>query len=274
MLRQTREKKGLSLVDVENATKIRVRYIQALETEHYELIPGEVYRVGFLKNYARLLELDTEAVIAGYRSATKSPSLVPPPNEGRELPRRRTEAVLGRPLGTRSKLDARRRRPLRQSGSVDKRPGINWMGMITQAGSAFENRRLLLGTAGVIILILLIVAGAGLIRHNHLAAKQPAPHAANPPAVPSVVYTPQIPPELEIRLVGTGHCWVEVKVDGNAAYEGAFNPGDTKVFDAHSSIWLDLGYPESVDVYYNGNKLPPLGTTIPVTRTFTRNMGV
>ena len=68
LLQSEREKKGLSLNDVENATKIRARYIQALETERFEIIPGEVYRLGFLKNYARLLNLDPEAMIVRYKS--------------------------------------------------------------------------------------------------------------------------------------------------------------------------------------------------------------
>jgi hypothetical protein len=64
-----------------------------------------------------------------------------------------------------------------------------------------------------------------------------------------------------------------VKVDGQEAYMGTIKPGDTETFTAQSTVWMDLGYPQSVDVYYNGAKLPPLGTTRPVSQTFTKNMG-
>ena len=50
-----------------------------------------------------------------------------------------------------------------------------------------------------------------------------------------------------------------MKVDGTVAYSGMISAGDTKVFTAQDSVWIDLGYPEGVDVYYNGKLLPPLG---------------
>lgn len=47
LLRAERENKGLSLFDVEEKTKIRSKYLQALEEENFEEIPGEAYRIGF-----------------------------------------------------------------------------------------------------------------------------------------------------------------------------------------------------------------------------------
>lgn len=67
-LRAERENKGLSLLDVEEKTKIRVKYLQALEEENFEEIPGEAYRIGFLRNYARFLDLDPEPLLNQYRA--------------------------------------------------------------------------------------------------------------------------------------------------------------------------------------------------------------
>jgi cytoskeleton protein RodZ len=55
ILRTERESRGLSLIDVEEETKIRAKYLQALEEENYDEIPGEAYCMGFLRNYARFL---------------------------------------------------------------------------------------------------------------------------------------------------------------------------------------------------------------------------
>lgn len=68
VLRETREKKGLSLADVENETKIRAKYLAALESENFNEIPGEVYVIGFLRNYARFLELDADLLVNRYKS--------------------------------------------------------------------------------------------------------------------------------------------------------------------------------------------------------------
>ena len=62
-LKEAREAKGLSLRDVEEATKIRKKYLQALENETFEVIPGKTYSKGFVKNYSNFLNLDTKALL-------------------------------------------------------------------------------------------------------------------------------------------------------------------------------------------------------------------
>src|ERR671933_1135410 len=60
VLQQKRREKGLSLRDVEQATKIRTRYLEGLEREDYSVLPDAVYVQGFLKTYANFLGLDGE----------------------------------------------------------------------------------------------------------------------------------------------------------------------------------------------------------------------
>lgn len=67
LLEQTRQQRGLSLRDVENATKIRTRYLEGLEQENYSLLPDQVYVQGFLKTYANFLGLDGEALAQDFR---------------------------------------------------------------------------------------------------------------------------------------------------------------------------------------------------------------
>ena len=59
-LEQKRKEKGLSLEEVEQATKIRKRYLDGLEREDYAVLPAGVYAQGFLKTYANFLGLDGE----------------------------------------------------------------------------------------------------------------------------------------------------------------------------------------------------------------------
>jgi transcriptional regulator with XRE-family HTH domain len=267
LLRREREKKGLSLGDVENATKIRVKYIQALETEQFQIIPGEVYRLGFLKNYARLLDLDQGAIITRYKAAHESADHGASHDE--EPAGARQTVANARPS-----VRDEDQPGTRQADTVARRPVIDWAGKIAQAGSIFKSRRVLLGVASAVVVLLLayVVLNIGVSHRNNAPPLQQTPkHTQNLPAtLPTVDTQPQT---LEIRLVGTGHCWAEVKIDGQEAYMGTIKPGDTETFTAQSTVWLDLGYPQSVDVYYNGTKLPPLGTTRPVTKTFTKNMG-
>ena len=62
-----RERKGVDLYRAERDTKIRARYLGALERGDYKELPGAVYTKGFLRNYALYLGLEPEDVLAQWR---------------------------------------------------------------------------------------------------------------------------------------------------------------------------------------------------------------
>jgi transcriptional regulator with XRE-family HTH domain len=70
-LEQKRKERGLSLEEVEQATKIRKRYLTGLERANYSILPDAVYARGFLKTYANYLGLDGEALSRRLKSGTK-----------------------------------------------------------------------------------------------------------------------------------------------------------------------------------------------------------
>src|ERR1041385_5230140 len=57
-LRSTRERKGLSIDQVAQETRISARFLEALEAETFEELPAPVYVRGFLRSYANFLHLD------------------------------------------------------------------------------------------------------------------------------------------------------------------------------------------------------------------------
>lgn len=67
MLRETRERYGLTLRDVANALRIRVVYLHALEEGRFVDLPGRPYVVGFLRSYAEYFGLDGDEVVRRYR---------------------------------------------------------------------------------------------------------------------------------------------------------------------------------------------------------------
>ncbi|MEA2520165.1 MAG: cytoskeleton protein RodZ, partial [Chloroflexota bacterium] len=62
-----RERKGVDLYRAERDTKIRARYLSALERGEYKELPGDVYTKGFLRNYANYLGLDSEEIVGQWR---------------------------------------------------------------------------------------------------------------------------------------------------------------------------------------------------------------
>ena len=79
-LREARLKRGLMPADVQKAIRIRDRYLQALEEERWELLPGDAYVKGFLRTYADYLGLDGSLYVEAYNSRfshPEEPQLVP-----------------------------------------------------------------------------------------------------------------------------------------------------------------------------------------------------
>jgi cytoskeletal protein RodZ len=64
--RKEREKKDLSLDDVSNVTKISSRMLQAIEEEHFDVLPGGVFNKGFIRAYAKHLGLNDDAAVTDY----------------------------------------------------------------------------------------------------------------------------------------------------------------------------------------------------------------
>ena len=73
-----RERKGVDLYRAERDTKIRARYLAALERGDYRELPGSVYTKGFLRNYALYLGLDPDEVLLQWRHERGDPKEIPP----------------------------------------------------------------------------------------------------------------------------------------------------------------------------------------------------
>ena len=67
VLKQARARSGMDIRAAEEQTKIRVKYLRALEDEEWDALPSAAYAKGFLRTYAQLLGLDGEALADAYR---------------------------------------------------------------------------------------------------------------------------------------------------------------------------------------------------------------
>jgi hypothetical protein len=67
-LREARLRQSLDLNEVERRTKIRAKYLRALEEERFELLPAQTYVKGFLRTYADVLGLDGQLYVDEYNS--------------------------------------------------------------------------------------------------------------------------------------------------------------------------------------------------------------
>jgi cytoskeleton protein RodZ len=99
MLREARMRKRIDMTEVESATKIRGKYLRALENEEWDLLPGPTFVKTFLRTYAEYLGLDPRLLVEEYRQRYERPStqdLTPfAASRGRGRARRRRMAGMG-----------------------------------------------------------------------------------------------------------------------------------------------------------------------------------
>src|SRR5260221_4924622 len=91
LLRETREQYGTSIEQVGATLRIRPIFLQAIEDNHYDRLPGPVYALGFVRTYADYLGLDGEAVAQRFKNEaagleTKSDLSFPMPLPERSMP--------------------------------------------------------------------------------------------------------------------------------------------------------------------------------------------
>src|SRR5829696_9664818 len=98
-LRETRMRRRIDMTEVEAATKIRAKYLRALENEEWDLLPGPTFVKTFLRTYAEYLDLDPRLLVEEYRQRYErrtSQDLTPfGPGMGSQRRRRRKRRPIG-----------------------------------------------------------------------------------------------------------------------------------------------------------------------------------
>jgi len=77
-LTEWRKKRGISLAAISAATKIGSRYLEAIELSDFKRLPGGVYGLNYVRQYARAIGYDEHELLDSYKSATP-PEIAPQP---------------------------------------------------------------------------------------------------------------------------------------------------------------------------------------------------
>jgi helix-turn-helix protein len=125
VLKRARGRQKLDIETVEQQTKIRTKYLRALENEEWDVLPGHPYAKGFLRTYAQLLGLDGDALVDEYRRTVES-------SLGADAPPQFTEPVLEQ---RRRLADLQRRRWPVRAGVVVALAAATVVGVLLVLGS-------------------------------------------------------------------------------------------------------------------------------------------
>lgn len=257
-LRAARIARGKSLQDVQADLHIREKYLEALEEEKFQVIPGIVYAKGFLRSYARYLGLDEDALIAQLPEAP-----IRPEDATREQRAPSMRAPLA-PLPARrpSSRQVLRRKPARQwpwvvvplvflvallyyfglprhAPSTGSAPHHTTSPPKSKKGGGAKTGGSTGGTQGNQAALTPQTATTGYLggpQANYSAAKGP----------------------ISATLTLSGPCWVYVQQDGVTVME-ATQTGGTFTFSANQSLVIKVGDPVNAALQIDGQNIPLSG---------------
>ena len=67
-LAKARERRGLSLKQISDSTKIAIRFLQSIESEEFDQLPGGIFSTSYIRQYARQIGMEEARILALYNS--------------------------------------------------------------------------------------------------------------------------------------------------------------------------------------------------------------
>jgi cytoskeleton protein RodZ len=214
-LREARLRQELDFPEIEYATKIRGKYLRALEDEQFDVLPAQTYIKGFLRTYAEYLGLDGQLYVDEYNSRFIS---------GEEET----------PLRTRSTPLPQQERRVQSRAVLAVVLGIALITALVIGAWKF-------GTSG----------GKQEKRHPARTVKH---RRTTPVPTPAPVTSQSVKLSISATHGSGSYLEVRVgSASGRPLYSGTLQAGQSQVFRS-TRIWLALGAPANVSVRVNGTR--------------------
>jgi transcriptional regulator with XRE-family HTH domain len=230
-LRREREMRGVSLEEISAATRISARFLEALEKEEWDHLPGGVFNRGFIRSVARFLGLDEESLVAEYALETKGridTGVVPdPPIE----PKRNWGPAIVSTILLCVLIAA------------------GWF-VFSRYGSAIASKLRRKSAS---------VSAAGPAQPA-LPAPQAVPDGIAPAVSPAPdLVAPDANVALQLKIEVGKPAAVKVVADGKIDFNGPLEPGETRRFEAGNSLEITSSDSSAISVELNGQAVPPIG---------------
>jgi hypothetical protein len=274
-LRQRREELGISLDQAEADTRIRARYLEALESEDFEALPDPVVGRGFLRNYANYLELDPQEASSRFSQFVAPPPTEPLPGEGSAA--FGDEVFRPVPLHDMPGFGSRRNwiaglvavllvvalallawwaypraagwlADLRDDGGTGPTP--TQQPVMTSPPTATET---------AVVAIVETATATDTPTETPLTLEPTLSPTWTPTLTPSPSPSPPVYTGIFLELVFTGTSWIQVTVDGVRQFQGELEPETYRSWYGEERIELRVGNAGAVLVTLNGQALGTLG---------------
>lgn len=254
-LEEARKKKGISIREAAEATKIRGDYLQKFESNQFDIGLTEIYTRGFLRTYATFLKVPADRVMSDYAALGR----------GDVRPRQPNREVYGRmDISVASTHDAADRgatapetvspEAAATARSQPRFPRGTGSSLPTGPDPAVLFKWFKIGGAVLGILVILVVINA-LLSGRRSSTPPANTHPATAASAPSST-------EPSVGLVALGTVQVTVykkNADGSygdVLFDGVVLPGDTKVVPRRGALYIKAIPPENLNVEVNGVRYP------------------
>lgn len=245
-LEEARKKKGISIREAAEATKIRGDYLQKFEGNHFEIGLTEIYTRGFLRTYAAFLKLPTERILNDYASLGRTDARPRP--AGREIYGRldvsspaAEEPEAGAPLAEPAIPPAPANRPAapraRTASSLPSGP---------DPALVFKYAKWAAALVGVLVV--------GLITKLAFFNSAPAEPAKRPSPTAAASRTPTL------GLVAISPVQVTVRKknadasEGEVVFTGMIGAGETRTVPRTSALFIEASAAENLQIEINGRR--------------------
>jgi cytoskeletal protein RodZ len=270
LLREARTARELSPADVESVTRIRQKYIEALESGDFANLPRGAVARGFLRTYATFLGLDADEMLRRYgkESGDAGDELsIAEPGKPRLVDYRPLEVTLSEPVSGASWW------PWVVAALVVIAAGV----LIWWLVSRGEVSRFLAAFGPAPAVAPSVTPTETATQWVVTATPQPAREIVLPtptsdllplptPTVPATLTstprpteTPEVVTQIDMQMRITQRAWVRVTVDGEVVQEGTLEAGTIKEYQAEQSISIRTGNGGGVSLTLNGEDLGPMG---------------
>jgi hypothetical protein len=237
-LREARRRQQLELTDVELATKIRARYLRALEEESFEVLPAQTYVKGFLRTYADYLGLDGQLYVDEYNS----------------------RYAVGED-DHREPVVARQTSPVRRHHRLERRGVLLGLGVIAALFALFIAAWKFSDSNSTPPPIPNLASGK--TNKTPKAGRAPAHHRKR---------AARKPVRFRLYLSAThGNCWMDVRnwsQNGKPLYTGTLELGQAKLFRGRR-LWINFGAPSNLSIALNGKPVRVPGSGLSTTALVT-----
>jgi len=231
LLKREREMREVTLNEVTKATRIGPRFLEALENEEWDKLPGGVFNRGFVRAIARFLGLDEENLLAEYDLAHGEPNPPTPQAYENKIPRPPIWVPMLAVLALLAIL-----------GGLVAGGVYGWRRFAAYRAAKRAPASLLAPTQA---------AETGTVASS--TGTDPLPVSSNPANAPVA-----LPLDLSVSTSAPSH--VRVVADGNVLFDGDLLAGETHHYSANQQFEVTAGDSSAVLLELNGQAMPPVGT--------------